>query len=107
MQIRNVFLPLIIGCSLLFGTSAAAQGSPPEHIWDYSQEHGPSHWGDLEPEFAACKNGHRQSPVDIRNPRKADLPPIQFNYKPSPLHIIDNGHTVMINYVPEIGRAHV
>src|SRR5262249_38805899 len=43
---------------------------------------------------------HRQSPIDIRNPQKADLPPIQFAYKPSPLHIIDNGHTILINYLP-------
>jgi carbonic anhydrase len=27
-----------------------------------------------------------------------DLPAIEFDYKDSPLHIIDNGHTVMINY---------
>jgi len=27
-----------------------------------------------------------------------DLPLIQFDYKPSRLHIIDNGYTVMINY---------
>jgi len=27
-----------------------------------------------------------------------DLPLIQFDYKPSKLHIIDNGYTVMINY---------
>jgi carbonic anhydrase len=26
------------------------------------------------------------------------LPPIEFDYKASPLHIIDNGHTIMINY---------
>jgi carbonic anhydrase len=96
MQIRNHFLPLIVGCSLSFGTGAA-QG--PEHTWDYGKAHGPNHWGDLKPEFGACKNGHRQSPIDIRHPQKADLPPIQFDYKPSPLHIIDNGHTVMINYI--------
>jgi hypothetical protein len=29
-----------------------------------------------------------------------DRAPIQFDYKPSPLHIIDNGRTVMINYGP-------
>ena len=28
------------------------------------------------------------------------MPPIHFDYKPSALHIIDNGHTVMINYRP-------
>jgi carbonic anhydrase len=99
MQIRNLFLLVIIACSLVFGTGAA-QEPPHEHTWDYGEAHGPSHWGDLKAEFAACKNGHRQSPIDIRNPQKADLPSIQFDYKPSPLRIIDNGHTVMINYVP-------
>ena len=98
MQIRNLFLLVNIACGLVFGS--AAQEPPREHTWDYGEAHGPTHWGDLKPEFAACKNGHRQSPVDIRNPQKADLPPIQFDYKPSPLHIIDNGHTIMINYVP-------
>ena len=68
--------------------------------WRYDGDQGPNHWGDLSPEFALCQSGHRQSPVDIRNPRKADLPPLQVDYKPSPLHIIDNGHTIMINYAP-------
>ncbi len=68
--------------------------------WGYTGAEGPNHWADLNPDFAVCGSGHRQSPIDIRDPRKADLPPIQVNYKPSPLHIIDNGHTVMINYAP-------
>jgi len=77
-----------------------AQQHHSEHIWDYGVEKGPSHWGDLRPEFAPCKDGHRQSPIDIRNPEKSDLPPIHFDYKPSPLHIVDNGHTIMVNYTP-------
>jgi carbonic anhydrase len=98
MWTRSHFLLLLITC-LVCGTSST-QGPPHEHSWDYGEAHGPSHWGDLKPDFAECKNGHRQSPIDIRNPQKADLPPIQFHYTPSPLHIIDNGHTVMINYGP-------
>lgn len=77
-----------------------AQEPRPAHVWDYEQAQGPSHWGDLKPEFAPCKTGHRQSPIDIENPRKADLPVIEFAYVPSALHIIDNGHTVMVNYAP-------
>jgi carbonic anhydrase len=95
---RNHALPAILCCPLLL--SAAAQEHHKEHTWDYSEARGPSHWGDLKPEFSTCKNGHRQSPIDIRNPQKTDLPPIQFSYKSSSLHIIDNGHTVMINYAP-------
>jgi carbonic anhydrase len=57
--------------------------------WSDDGDEGPRHWRDLNPDFAPCKNGHHQSPFDIRNPQKADLPPIRFDYKPSPLHIID------------------
>jgi carbonic anhydrase len=80
--------------------SCAAQEHPAQHSWDYGDAHGPSHWGDLNPEFATCKSGHHQSPVDIRNPEPAALPAIHFEYRPSTLHIIDNGHTIMINYGP-------
>jgi len=101
MQLPNLCLPAIICCTLVMAAASAAQEHhPAEHVWDYGESRGPSHWGELKPEFAPCKDGHRQSPIDIRNPQKADLPPIQFEYKPSPLHIIDNGHTVMINYSP-------
>lgn len=101
MQIRNCSLPAVIFCTLAMAAASAAQEPhAAEHVWDYGESHGPSHWGELKPEFAPCKDGHRQSPIDIRNPQKATLPQIQFDYKSSPLHIIDNGHTVMINYSP-------
>lgn len=97
-RMQNRFLSLIILCALVFVPGIAQE--QPAHTWDYSTAHGPGHWAELSPEFAACKNGHRQSPIDIRNPKKADLPAIQFDYQPSPLHIIDNGHTILINYAP-------
>jgi len=100
MRIRNYALPAVICCGLVLVATNVAQEHHPEHTWDYGQSLGPSHWGELKPEFALCKNGHRQSPIDIRNPKKTDLSPIQFDYKPTPLHIIDNGHTIMINYGP-------
>jgi carbonic anhydrase len=100
MRIRNGSLCTILSCALALTTGSAAQQHHPEHTWDYGESKGPKHWGDLEPEFRPCKDGRRQSPIDIRNTQKADLPPIQFDYKPSALRIIDNGHTVMINYQP-------
>ena len=81
--------------------AAHAQLQHPSHAaWDYGDSRGPSHWGELESQFMACRDGHHQSPIDIRNPQSADLPAIQFDYKQSPLHIIDNGHTIMVNYGP-------
>jgi carbonic anhydrase len=78
----------------------AQQQHPSHAAWDYGDSRGPSHWGELEAGFVACKDGHQQSPIDIGNPQSADLPAIQFAYKQSPLHIIDNGHTIMVNYGP-------
>jgi carbonic anhydrase len=83
------------------GRAGGQEAQPAEkHEWDYGQGHGPQHWGDLKPEFAPCKAGHRQSPVDIQKTEKADLPAIRFDYKPSPLRIVDNGHTIMVTYGP-------
>jgi carbonic anhydrase len=99
MHIRTDYVSFVIVSAFVFAMAGGAQDQKqPDHVWDYSQSRGPDHWGDLKPEFAPCKEGHHQSPVDIRNPQKADLPPIEFDYKPSALDIIDNGHTIMINY---------
>jgi carbonic anhydrase len=89
----------VLALTLLSTAPASAQEHKSGH-WGYDGNEGPSHWGDMSPEFAVCATGHHQSPIDIRNPRQADLPPIRFDYRPSPLHIIDNGHTIMINYAP-------
>jgi hypothetical protein len=45
-----------------------------------------------------CPLQARPPSIPHRHPQSADLPPLQFDYKPSPLHIIDNGHTIMIKW---------
>jgi len=95
----NRFRIIFVSLNLALAVTLFAQDHQSAH-WGYSGDQGPSHWADLSPEFAICHSGHRQSPIDIRNPKKADLPALEFDYKPSPLHIIDNGHTIMINYSP-------
>ena len=68
--------------------------------WTYKGAEGPSDWGKLDPAFATCAVGQKQSPIDIKNAKKSDLPPLKFDYKAVPLNIIDNGHTVQVNYAP-------
>jgi carbonic anhydrase len=73
--------------------------------WSYEGANGPEHWGDMDPDYAACKTGKEQSPIDIRNARKAELPAIRFEYKSGPLKIINNGHVaVRVNYSPGNGN---
>lgn len=90
----------VIGLGLSCTGFVVGEEQKPAHVWSYSGSIGPEHWGDLKPEFAECKEGRRQSPVNIQSPQPADLPAIEFDYKPSPLRIVDNGHTILITYAP-------
>jgi carbonic anhydrase len=83
----------------VFANFAIAQTTPAPH-WSYSGKTGPKNWGKLEQDFAECSMGHLQSPIDIKDAKKTDLPSLQFNYNAVPLSIVDNGHTIMVNYAP-------
>lgn len=80
--------------------SSALAAQEIQHEWSYDQATGPDHWGDLSPAYSACKTGREQSPIDIQNPKREKLPPIQVAYKNTPLKIIDTGHTIQVNYSP-------
>ena len=71
----------------------AAHGSH----WTYEGEAGPAHWGKLNPAWAKCATGTRQSPIDIRDGMRLDLEKIQFDYQSGPFSVINNGHTVQVN----------
>jgi len=73
-----------------------------EHHWSYSGDTGPAQWAALESDYSACGIGKLQSPIDIRDStaKKGPLPAIAFDYKPSPLKIVDNGHTIQVDYAP-------
>ena len=88
-----VTLSLAVACA-----DAAAPAAHPH--WSYGGHGGPADWGALEPEFATCKLGRHQSPIDIKGAKTADLPAIAFHYQPAPLAVIDNGHTIQVNYAP-------
>ncbi len=79
------------------GPSTAASPAAPAH-WTYEGEEGPDRWGELSVDYAACASGSRQSPIDIAQPSPADLANVVFDYRPAPLAIVNNGHTVQVNY---------
>lgn len=68
--------------------------------WSYSGETGPSHWGSLSPDCATCSNGQSQSPINLVATSEIDLPNIAFTYSVSPIEVVNNGHTVQVNYAP-------
>lgn len=93
---RRVFL-----FTCVLGLALAACGAPAteEHPhWSYEGEGGPEHWGSLEAEYEACATGLQQSPVDLSGEVLTDLANIEFNYQPSEVNILNNGHTIQVNY---------
>jgi carbonic anhydrase len=66
--------------------------------WSYDDaQDGPSIWGKLAPEYAACAEGKAQSPVDLPPAvPMADAHRIKFDYHSVPLKIVNNGHTIQV-----------
>jgi carbonic anhydrase len=68
--------------------------------WEYSGHAGPEHWGELSPEFVWCKSGKNQTPINLDRMIEADLAPIEFSYQVAGDEVINNGHTIQVNFEP-------
>jgi carbonic anhydrase len=104
LRIDRPTVPLIFLTAVLITRISQAQWKTP---WSYEGARGPDHWGDLDPDYAACKTGKEQSPIDIHNAERADLLPIRVEYRSEPLrYLINNGYTIRVNYhdAPGIGN---
>ncbi|QLG87542.1 carbonic anhydrase family protein [Chitinibacter bivalviorum] len=78
-------------------TKHEAAAHDPSH-WSYEGSTGPNNWGNMKPEFATCKSGTQQSPINITETYSQSLDRLQFSYQPSKLNIQNNGHTIQLNY---------
>ncbi|MDJ0716313.1 MAG: carbonic anhydrase family protein [Prochloraceae cyanobacterium] len=69
--------------------------------WDYGGAWNPTRWSELKPEYALCENGRNQSPINLV-PYTAEpiSDSLEFKYRSIPVSILNNGHTVQINFLP-------
>jgi len=88
------------------GRAASSHGSgtplpAPAHSgghWTYDGQTGPDHWGELSENFKACAVGHMQSPIDLGG-ADANVPlGVVASYRPGAMTILNNGHTVQVNF---------
>lgn len=107
--IISVGAGVVAGCAVCSSTiRALAAGSdgkvtgpvgPPR--WTYEGETGPSHWGELSPEFKTCQLGLEQTPIDLKSPIAAELgKAVDVAYQTRRFRIVNNGHTIQINVEP-------
>jgi len=67
--------------------------------WGYKGDIGPEAWTKLKPEFSACV-GKNQSPINVASTIDAQLAPVRFGYKAGGTEVVNNGHTIQVNYEP-------
>lgn len=104
-------LMLILGCgseqnAQMAEKQEAKSSARPAH-WGYGEENGPAKWASLDPAYSECGQGHSQSPIDISAPATENHPAWKTEYGTTQLqiahhqhveNIIDNGHTIQVNY---------
>lgn len=84
-------------------TSATSKGPAPQSShaahWDYMGIDGPDHWGILDAAYMVCEKGREQSPIDVKTSHELESQSsLVFRYQSSPVHVVNNGHTVQVNY---------
>ncbi len=65
--------------------------------WSYEGDTGPAMWGSLDPSFAACDDGTRQSPVDIAGAVAGGESELEIRWQAGDAEVVDNGHTIVVN----------
>ena len=96
MRIKASIVLIGALCAAALSATAACE----EGHWGYEGGGGPAYWGSLSPAFSACADGTEQSPIDLAGAETRDLVNIEFDYAPGPIAIINNGHTIQVNYAP-------
>ena len=84
---------------LLISLLIASCGAADAVSWSYEGQTGPQHWGDLTNNYALCKTGVQQSPINImtKSVDIKNLPAMQTDLNPSMGEIVNNGHTIQVN----------
>ena len=66
--------------------------------WTYSGKAGPEQWGTLGSANKVCSAGGQQSPIDIVETVKTDLSKLDIGWAKSGATIVNNGHTIQLNF---------
>ena len=86
--------------AIAVGAMAVAGGAMAQTHWGYEGEVAPQNWSKLDPKFVMCGLGKNQSPIDISGSVEAVLKPLKFAYAAGTTEIVNNGHTIEVDYSP-------
>ncbi|ONH96397.1 hypothetical protein PRUPE_7G126300 [Prunus persica] len=88
-------------------------GAGQEIEFDYrnGNDKGPEHWGELKKEWAACKYGKLQSPIDLSDDRATKVisssEDLQMSYKPCNATMKNEGHYIAMEWEGDAGSVKI
>ena len=88
---------LLAAAAMVFALAGTVYAGEGAH-WGYEGHEGPENWGKLDPAFAICSSGKNQSPINLAGFIEADLAPLTLNYSGNSTLIVNNGHTIKVDY---------
>ncbi|MDO9265753.1 MAG: carbonic anhydrase [Sulfurimonas sp.] len=97
MKVGKILVSGIVAILLSSALLASGQGTH----WGYTGHEGPENWGDLSADYSLCKHGKSQSPINIEKNVTVEtkgLEPIEFDYNTGISSVINNGHTIQVNF---------
>ena len=86
---------ILLACAMFASSNAFSAGHGAH--WGYSGEEAPENWAKLSADNFAC-SGKNQSPINLTGFIESELAPLAFNYSAGGHEIVNNGHTVQVNY---------
>ena len=97
MKIGKILAGSITATLLSSALLASGGGSH----WGYTGHEGPANWGSLSGDYTMCKDGKSQSPININSSVTVEskgLEKIGFDYNTGISSVINNGHTIQVNF---------
>ncbi len=103
---RRTLLRGALACACCLEAGAVIASDAPAHgggaavHWGYEGEGSPEKWGELQADFRVCQLGLEQTPINLIGGIRGDAGAVDVDYKPLPLRVLNNGHTIQVNADP-------
>jgi carbonic anhydrase len=96
----HLFIIVAVGCFAAQGYCGIVKKGKPVSF-GYTGRVAPEFWGGLKSDYGLCDSGRSQSPIDVVTADvvvDASLPNVQTNYRDVNAVLINNGHTLEVEY---------
>ncbi len=87
-------------CLLITAMFVAGAFADEHQEWSYEGATGPANWGKLTPDNLMCEMGRNQAPINIEGALETSAKPLQPSYAAGSTTIVNNGHTVQVDFEP-------